>query len=344
MPGSTYLPFAGLLGSGTNYGKDYASALAINAANYGNAVSGYNDLLARQQSSNDAISSGYANRAANAMQLLAGLEQGQRQDLETGATRATAQNAQDLIGRGLSNTTVQNTLARGVEADKNRAVNNLVGQMAGLKSSTYAALEGDRLRALDANNDAYNRLAMQRLAMQERVSAPYPDAGKYAALAQQAGANRMAGAGMQGGGGMPRQMPGAGGVQNNGGVLRNPWAGGGGRVGAGGPAAGDIFNQFGGGVGGGGFAGPLAVGGLPPGIASNGFPMQSDCPNGDCGGSWGSGGVGDPSQWGGYTPVPPSVGNWPYGFPMQAGPTVGDWPNGFPMQAPLTVGDWPYGG
>ena len=302
-----YLPFAGLLGSGKSYDKDYGSALALNAANYNNIYGGFQDLLAAQQTGNQAIESGYTERRNNAMQLLAGLEQGQREDIQAGATRATSQNSQDLIGRGLSNSTVQSTLARGVEADKNRAVNNLVGQMAGTKANIYSALEGDRLNAMNANRDALNRIAQQRLGFQERVSAPYPDAGKYAALAQQAGANRMAGAGMgPQGGGLPRQMPGGGGMQGGGGIgpeiARQQGLG---RMGGGPAQWRDPPAGIGAGVapGMGGIPQPM-----PPGIAQGGMDggygailggigSFDPCKYGGCGdATMGSGGVGDYSR------------------------------------------------
>lgn len=352
-----YLPFGLLSGSGQSYGKDFDSALQLNAQNYQNIYGGYGDLLAQQQNANQALESGYSNRAQNAMNLLAGMEESQRQDIQAGATRASASNAQDLIGRGLSNTTVQNSLARGVESDKNRAVNNLVGQMAGLKSSTYAALTGDKLAAMGRNRDAANDIARQRLAFQERVSAPYPDSSKYAALAQQAGANQMAGMGMQGGG---MRQPGGGGPRNNGGFLRNPGA----NAGQAGAAGGGVQvpwlqmgqNPFGGGP----LAGPDfggAGGGMPPGGGfPGGIPQQMPgygCPNGDCSGSWdatippldfgGSSGGYSPSSFGGGfgTPAAGSYGG-SYGAPL-TGPGASPTPStnygfGISGYAPYTAG------
>ena len=272
----------------------------MNAANYANVYSGFNDLLARQQSGEQAMNAGYTDRRNNAMQLLAGLEQGQRQDIEAGATQQVSTNTQNLIGQGLNNTTVKQTLARGVEADKNRAVNNLVGQMAGTKANIYSALEGDRLSYMQSSRNAYNQLARERLAMQERVNSPYPDAAKHAALAQQRGANAMGGAGMGGGGGGMgggRRMGGGGPQQPQPGQMGNAFGGGplwlppGQRQGGGG-------GGFGGGFGD-GFVGPAAVvgggggfgggGQLPPGVWGGGVPQQMPgygCPNGDCGGAW----------------------------------------------------------
>lgn len=337
------LPFGSLAGGGYNYGQDHNAALAMNAANYGNIYGGYQDLLQQQQQANAGIDQQYASLSQQVQQSLAGAEQGQREDIQAGATRAAAQNTQDLIGRGLGNSTVTSTLARGVEADKNRAVNNLVGQMAGQRASYLASLGSQRLQMRQGNQDAYNRLAQARMAMQERVNSPYPDAAKYAALAQQMGANRMAGAGMggggfggdMGGGGMmqPRRGGGIGGgngmvQQRPGGGQGNPqipWVGGA----APGGAVGGIPGM-GGGVGvGGGAAGPGDPGFVPaPGVGfgpwmppgagpGSPFPMAGPCPGGDCGGAYsamaGGSGMGVLDSGGGYTFPDPNLDYSGYG-------------------------------
>ncbi len=208
-----------------DYGKAYQSALSLNQANYQNVLSGYQSVLANQAAANNQIDSLYGGLEEGVLNAYGQAEQGQRTNLEKAATQGTADVQQSAISRGLTNTTVQDALVKGVTEQKNNAANDLAAKMAGLRGGAIGDLRSRRIAGRQRANDQYGEQANRMLGFLQSINSPYPDAQKYMDLARQYGANAAGQGGMGGGMQQPRRPQGGGFVGNNG--IVNPGGGGG---------------------------------------------------------------------------------------------------------------------
>ena len=173
---------------GTGYANAYRDALAMNQANYGNILAGYQQTLGANADARNAIGSGYDQLLNDVLGGIGSLGQSRQRDINAQYTQQSGQQAQQLINRGLGNTTVQQSVQRGLQFDQARASNDLAEQIANQTASFRSSLGqaglGYRERAVAANSAD----AMRQLDWMNSVNAQYPDAGQYAMLAQQFGA------------------------------------------------------------------------------------------------------------------------------------------------------------
>lgn len=190
-------------GVAANYQSEYAKSLAMNQANYNNILTGYQNLISQQ-------SQGYQELYNSVLGTLNNAESGRKTEIGDMAKAELGQATQSAINRGLGNTTVQNALASGVEANKQRRLNSLTGEFAQMRSSYQQQLGQNQLANLAA-------LTRGQLDFMNSVQAQYPDAGMYGALAQKfgeaaamrgrdGGGGSVSSGGLSGGGGM--RMPG----------------------------------------------------------------------------------------------------------------------------------------
>lgn len=173
---------------GTGYANAYNSALAMNQQNYGNILSGYQTTLGQNADARAGIGSGYDKLLSDVLGGIGSMGQSRQRDLNAQYTQQSGAAAQQLVNRGLGNSTVQQSVQRGIGFDQARASNDLAEQVAmqtaNFRSSLGQAGLGYRERMIQQNSAD----AMRQLDWMNSVQAQYPDAGQYAQLAQQFGA------------------------------------------------------------------------------------------------------------------------------------------------------------
>jgi hypothetical protein len=171
--------FGGPLNFGTPVGPNdymgaYQNALSLNQSNYNQILQGYQGLQAA------------------VLGDISGIDQSQRQALSDTYAQASGKAAQQMIQSGLGNSTVQQSVQRGLLLDKSKADVALSNQMAQLTAGYRA------------------QLGQSQLGWMNSISAPYPNAQAYGQLALQQGyasrANQLygqvpRGLGLGGGGG-----------------------------------------------------------------------------------------------------------------------------------------------
>jgi hypothetical protein len=116
--------------------------------------------------------------------LLQNLGQVERERVNENAIREDARGEQDLISRGLGNTTIRESVKRGVQDDKNRANREITDSVSRQRASVGLSEAG-----------ATERMGNYKSGMLESFNDVYPDEGLFASLMQQAGAT---GAGQSG--------------------------------------------------------------------------------------------------------------------------------------------------
>jgi hypothetical protein len=170
------------------YGQAYNSALAMNQANYQNILSGYQKAMASQTSAQQAIAAGYTSLYNDVIGKVSGIGQARANAIERDSARQLAGDSQQLIDRGLGNTTVQSSVNRGVEADRNLQLTQLSDDQAKMVGDYMSQLG---LAGLGNSREQLNNstgLATRQLDWMNSVNARYPDANLYAGLARDAAA------------------------------------------------------------------------------------------------------------------------------------------------------------
>lgn len=173
---------------GTGYANAYNSALAMNQQNYSNVLQGYQQTLNQNTAARGALGGFYSDLTNSVLGGIADIGQSRQNDINAQYTQNSGVLAQQLINRGLGNSTVQGSMQRGVAYDQARSSTDLANQIAqttaGYRSQLGLASLANTERSINANSqDAQNQLGWMN-----SVNAQYPDAGMYAQLAQQFGA------------------------------------------------------------------------------------------------------------------------------------------------------------
>lgn len=238
------------------YGSAYNNALAMNQSNYNNILAGYQSTMATQTSAQDAIKSGYSDLYNNVLGKINSIGQARTDAINNASARQQGMQDQQLINRGLGNTTVQASVNRGIEGDKQQALTQLSDDQAKMSGDFMSQLGlaglGNQQRGLENQTG----LAQSQLNWMNSVSAKYPDAGFYSSLAAQAANNRRS---TNFGGGV--FAPAGGGQSGKLGYVPSP-----------GPDWGSGLGvQDSGGAGGGGYGLPGQVNDMTPGGAYGGM-------------------------------------------------------------------------
>lgn len=97
---------------------------------YGNILSGYNSALASQQAQQQQIMGGYNQLQSNVLGGLAGQGQARSQEIADQYTARQGQATQNLVSRGLGNSTVQSAVSRGLAFDESKSQNQLTEAIA----------------------------------------------------------------------------------------------------------------------------------------------------------------------------------------------------------------------
>lgn len=217
---ATYGPIGGPLpfsGGGESYAGAYNAALQFNSANYAQILSGYNNTAQSQQQEQQRILGGYGQLQGNVMGSIAGIDKAQRQQIADTYSQNVGAESQRLISRGLGNSTVQQSVARGLLYDKEKSDVNLTNQTQGLNAQYMSQLGLAGLGYQERANQQNTSLASQQLQWLNSINAAYPDARAYAQLAQMKG---------QAAGGAGFQVP--GGIPGSSGSVKSPLGPGGG--------------------------------------------------------------------------------------------------------------------
>lgn len=233
-----------------DYMSAYQNALSLNQQNYGNILAGYQGTLAAQQGPQQQIQQGYSDLSGQVMGDISGIDASQRQAIADQYAQSSGQQAQGLINRGLGNTTVANSVQRGLQLDKSKADIALSNQMAQLTAGYRSQLGLAGLNYANQANMQNSAQRNQQLGFMERVNAPYPNAKNYADASLQGQTLALARQGMNRGAG-------GGGISG---------AGGGGAAGM---SRGGGISGLGGGMGGGG------GGGIQQGVGGYGLAAQN---------------------------------------------------------------------
>lgn len=181
-----------------SYTSAYNAARDLNQQMYSNQLAGHAERLSNYQAANASLMSGYRGLQRQVMRRLAGTNRANLQDIADSYTALSGQQSQQLIDRGLGNTTVQSAVLRGLAADHAKEATRSRGNFAQLMASQIGQIGSARLAAQERGMNFMSGLQADRLGMMERVSAPYPDPGMYAQLAMAGGSKSPWGGGVFG--------------------------------------------------------------------------------------------------------------------------------------------------
>lgn len=190
--GSTGNPFQGLASGGLNglaqqYQTGYQNALAQNQAMYNNIMQGYQTTAQNQGAAQQNIGAGYGSLYNNVLGTIAGVGQAQQQAINDAYAQQAGQTQQNVTDRGLGNTTVSDSLQRGLFYDKQKADVNLANQMAQLSAGYQSQLGLAGLGYANEANMQNTGLANQQLGFMNSVTAKYPNPQDYYNLFTQSG-------------------------------------------------------------------------------------------------------------------------------------------------------------
>lgn len=228
------LPFSG---GGKDYASAYQSALQMNSTNYNNILSGFQQTAAQNQAAQQGVQAGYGQLSNDVLGGIQNMDASQRQAINDQYAQQRGRTSQQLINRGLGNSTVQQSVDRGLVLDREKANVALTGQTQGINAQYRSQLG---LAGLDYAGRAASQntaQANQQLQWMNSVNAAYPNASAYAQMAMakgQSGGGGGVGPGSttfggpvkspvgSGGGGMPNNGSLYGGNQFGYGARQNP--------------------------------------------------------------------------------------------------------------------------
>lgn len=176
-------------GIASAYQGAYNSALGMNESNYNNILAGYQQAIGAQTTAQQAIQSGYTGLYNTVLGNAANIYSGQAQQLQNQAQQNLASSSQQLIDRGLGNTTIQTSVNQGVNNQLAQQQQLLAGQEAGTMAQYGSQLGLAGLAAQQHGLDQTTGLALSQLNFMNSADFQYPSGQMYAQLAQVAAQN-----------------------------------------------------------------------------------------------------------------------------------------------------------
>ncbi len=185
-----------------DYRGAYNDALAMNQSLYNNIFQGYQQAVSAQTTAQQAIQAGYSNLYNQVIDRVSGVGKAREANINDSAAQLLARETQGNVDKGLGNSTIANSLARGVEGDRQRRLMENDDQTNRLVGEYMSNLGLAGLRSAEGGIDDTTNLSEHERQWMNSVQAKYPDAGLFAELARTAGAEKGSGAGggMFGGG------------------------------------------------------------------------------------------------------------------------------------------------
>lgn len=175
-------------GGSTDYTTAYNQALSTNQQLYNNILNGYNSTMAYQQSQQNAINSGYSELNANVLGQLGGVQTAANQQAADDYAKAVGTTTQDMVNRGLGNSTVTTSAARGLQYDYQKVLGQNAANFGQLNANYMTQIGMGQLGYQNDSTQQIVNTAYNDLNWMNSISVPYPDAYAYAQLNQQAGA------------------------------------------------------------------------------------------------------------------------------------------------------------
>lgn len=166
------------------YKSAYKAALSLNQQNYANILKGYQQTMDEQKAAQQAVVAGYDQLQGDVLNRLSGSNAAAIQAINDRYSHDQGKAAQQLVSRGLGNTTVQSAVNRGLSLDRAKAElgaqNQLQQNIANYQTQIGMGKLGYQGSAVGQNTS----LAVKQLDWMDSVKAPYPDAGAYMKVAE----------------------------------------------------------------------------------------------------------------------------------------------------------------
>ena len=170
----------------SSYQSAYNNALAMNQSNYNNILAGYQSAMNTQTTAQDAIRAGYTDLYNRVLGKIDSIGTARTNAINNAAARQQGLQDQQLINRGLGNTTVQASVNRGIQGDRQQALTQLADDQARLSGDFMSQLGLAGLNNQQRGLENQTALTQSQLAWMNSLNAKYPDAGFYGSLAQTA--------------------------------------------------------------------------------------------------------------------------------------------------------------
>lgn len=155
--------------------EGYNDRLGGATGQYADLLAGYGNVGAEANQEYSDLAALYGGLTNRTMGRLEGLGQTEAANIQERFARQAADADQDLISRGLSNTTVRPTVQRGIALDQSRAQTELAEQLAREKNAQDMATAGMALPALERFTGARSDLGMAGLQAGERFTGAQAD-------------------------------------------------------------------------------------------------------------------------------------------------------------------------
>lgn len=181
-------PKAAMANLGNLYQQQYQSALDMNRQLHDQVQTNYGTL---RNEADQVYSNIYKNldaRYGDVLGRIAGTNTSNIRDIEANARAASAAANQNLISRGLGNSTIVNSANRGINSDRQREITRSNEQFAQLGAGYADRIWQERTNAQQNKAQHLTNLGLAQNAALERVNAGYPDAQMFSSLAQMYGA------------------------------------------------------------------------------------------------------------------------------------------------------------
>lgn len=185
-------PAAAAAQLGPLYAASYNSALGLNSSLFSGLQTGYDTLRSNTDQQYADITAGYDRLYGDVLGRISGTNETNLRDINSAYNRRAGDATQDLINRGLGNSTVMNSIQAGIEQDRRRALTDSRSQFSQLEAQYANQLGQAGLQNRTRGVETGANLGQAQLGMLERVQAPYPQADLYTRLAQMYGASAQA--------------------------------------------------------------------------------------------------------------------------------------------------------
>lgn len=164
--------------SGSN---SYAAAAQLNRDLFNAQQQGWAQNLAQYQAGMQGVTSGWQNLTGQAMGLLRGTNRANLQDIANKYTALSGQMSNQMIDRGLGNSTVQQAMQIGLRQSQAREATRSRGEFGQLLANTLGSLGGAGLAAQERGVSGASDIYRGYLGFLNSVNAPYPQGSMYGA-------------------------------------------------------------------------------------------------------------------------------------------------------------------
>lgn len=173
---------------GPLYQQQYQAALGMNQQLHQNVQTGYDSLRQNTDQIYNNIYQNMESQYGDVLGRIAGTNTSNINDIGRNAQALSGQASQQMVSRGLGNSTVQQNMQRAIEADRARETTRSNEAFAQLGAGYANQIWQGRTAAQQNKAQAMAGLGTAQLGALERVNAGYPDAAMFGSLAQMYGA------------------------------------------------------------------------------------------------------------------------------------------------------------